>query len=97
VREFANDDRPTAFVRLYQGGKRPLAPVRLTARILNEEDAAVFEETSTVPAESFTAARSADYRFALPLAELKPGEYLVSIVAAADKLTSQRDVRIAIK
>jgi VWFA-related protein len=97
VREFANADRPTAFVRLYQGGNKPLAPVRITARILNEEDAAVFEETSTIPAGSFTAARSADYRFALPIAGLNPGEYLVSIVAVADKLTSRRDVRITIK
>ena len=97
VREFGNADRPTAFVRLYQGGKRALAPVRVTARILNEEDAAVFEETSTIPAGSFTAARSADYRLALPLTGLKPGQYLVSIVAVAEKSSSQRDVRIAIK
>lgn len=97
VREFSNADRPTAFVRLYQGGKRPLAPVRVTARILNEENRASFEETSTIPPASFTAARSADYRLALPLAGLKPGGYLVSIVAAAGQSSSQRDVRIAIK
>jgi hypothetical protein len=97
VREFENADRPTAFVRLYQGGKRPLMPVRITSRIVNAEDHTVFDENSTIPAASFSAVRSADYKLALPLAELKPGEYLVSIVAVADKLTARRDVRIAIK
>jgi VWFA-related protein len=97
VREFGNADRPTAFVRLYQGGKRSLASVRVTARILNEEDHTVFEEHSTISADNFSAARSADYRVALPLAGLKPGEYLASIVAVADKLAARRDVRIALK
>jgi hypothetical protein len=84
-------------VRVYQGGKRPVAPVRVTARILNEENVAVFEENSTISAGSFSAARSADYRQALPPVELRPGEYLLSIVAVADKSSSQRDVRFAIK
>jgi hypothetical protein len=69
----------------------------LTARILNDEDRVVFEENSTIPAGSFTTVRSADYRLALPLAGLKTGEYLVSIVAVAGQSSSQRDVRIAIK
>ena len=70
VREFARTDRPTAFVRISQGGKKPLASVRITARILSEEDHAVFEEHSTIPASNFSALRSADYRLAVPLAGL---------------------------
>ena len=97
VREFAGTDRATAFVRISQGGKKPLASVRITARILGEEDHAVFEEHSTIPASSFSALRSADYRFAVPLARLDPGEYLLSIAAVVDQQTSRRDVRIAIK
>ena len=97
VREFARTDRPTAFVRISQGGKSPLASVRITARIVSEEDHAVFEEHSTIPAGSFSAVRSADYRLALPLARLDPGDYLLSIAAVVDQRTSRRDVRIAIK
>jgi VWFA-related protein len=97
VRDFSSAERPTAFVRIYQGGKRPLAPVRVTARILNEEDRAVFEETSTIPAANFNAVRSTDYRLMLPLAGLDPGGYLLSIVAAAGPSSSQRDVRINVK
>lgn len=97
VREFTATDRPTAFVRVYQGGKQPLASVRVTARILNEENVVVFDENSTIPAGSFSVARSADFRLALPIAELKPGEYLLSLTAAADRVSSRRDVRIAIK
>jgi VWFA-related protein len=97
VREFTGTDRLTAFVRSFQGGKSPLASVRITARIVSEEDHAVFEEHSTIPAGSFSAVRSADYRLALPLARLAPGEYLLSIAAVVDQRTSRRDVRIAIK
>jgi hypothetical protein len=97
VRAFTAADRPAAFVRVYQGGKRPVAPVRVTARILNDQNVAVFEENATISSGSFGAARSADYSLTLPLAELSAGEHLLSIVAVADKSSSQRDVRFAIK
>ena len=97
VRDFARTDQPTAFVRVFQGGKKSLVPVRVTARIVNEEDRPVFEEHTTAAAESFGADRSADYRLTLPLAGLDPGEYLVSIAAVAGQSSVRRDVRITVK
>jgi VWFA-related protein len=97
VREFARSAAAVAFARIYQGGKQPVASVRVSARIVNETDRSVFERTSTLAPQSFGATRSADYRLDLPLADLEPGRYLFTVEVTAGKLSSRRDVRLAVK
>jgi VWFA-related protein len=95
-REFARTDRVTAFMRVYQGGSGPLASVPFEARILNDRNARVFGSSGTLAASDFTADRSADYRLDLPLADLEPGPYLLTItMQLKGGAVAGRDVRFS--
>jgi len=94
-RTFLRVERVAAFLHVYQGG-RP-APVTLTRRILDANDATAVEETTTLAVEQFTAARSADVTFPLPVARLAPGEYLLRFEAAMGSHHVRRDVRFTVK
>ena len=97
TREFARSDAAVAFVRIYQGGNAAPIPVQVAVRLVNDSDRTVLDRTSTLAPAAFAAARSADYRLDLPLADLEPGRYLLTIEANAGKLSARRDVRLAIK
>jgi hypothetical protein len=92
-REFVADERVTAFVRIYQGGSKDLAPVIVTARIVDGGGTTVFDTMETLGADRFAADRAADYRLELPLQRLAPGPHLLTIEAKAGKATVRRDVR----
>ena len=72
-------------------------PVQIAARLVNEDDRSVFDHTSTLAPETFGTARSADYRLDLPLADLEPGRYLVTVQVTAGKLSARRAVRLGVK
>jgi VWFA-related protein len=95
ARAFSPADHVTAFVRIYQSGAG--APVTLNTRILDASNQAVFEQR--VPAFEGTATgfRSAEHRVELPLAQLKPGEYLLVIDAGGQKPGAARDVRFTVR
>jgi VWFA-related protein len=97
VRAFAATDRMQAFLRVYQGGRGALSPVTMTVRIANAQNAVVVDRAEPLPASAFARDQQADYRARLPLASLPPGEYWMSIEAAAGKATARRDVRFAIR
>jgi hypothetical protein len=96
-REFVRVDRVNAFVRVYQGGKAALAPVTVMIRILDAQGATVIEQSDTLDAHAFKAGRAADEKFALPLARLAPGEYLLTMEATLGKSTARRDVRFRVQ
>ena len=75
-REFAASDRVTAFVRAYQAEKDDALPVTIVTRIVDSLNRKVFEAKSPLPADP--PARSADYRFELPLSSLAAGQYLLT-------------------
>jgi len=97
LREFAKSASPTAFVQIYQGGAAAPVRVQVTARLVNEADRTVFERKLPLEATLFGALRGADYRLDLPLANLEPGRYLFTVEVTAGKLSSRRDVRLAIQ
>jgi hypothetical protein len=97
IREFARSDRASSFLQIYQGGNKPITPVRLSLRILNEADQVVFDQASTLEPASFGGLRTADSRFELPLARLEPGPYLFTVEATASGKSVRRDVRLSIK
>jgi VWFA-related protein len=82
-RVFSAADAVTAFVRIFQRDRRA-RPVTLTTRILDREGATVLETSETVAPDRFAASESADHAFALPLATLPAGAYVLSIEAALD-------------
>ena len=96
-RDFAADEQVGAFLRVYQGGKSPLSPVVVTARIVDGKDADVFSKTETLGQDRFGGpTRAADYRLTLPVASLARGPYLLSITATGGTLTVKREVRFTL-
>jgi VWFA-related protein len=95
-RQFATSDRVTAFVRVYQAeGDTPL-PVTITTRIVDAVNHAVFEAKEPLPADP--PARSANYRFDLPLSSLGTGQYLLTIEATRNgNQKARRDVVFAVR
>jgi VWFA-related protein len=95
-REFRAADRATAFARVYQGGSRAPAAVSVTVRIVDAADRTVAEHLQAIPPEQFGADRAADIRYTLPLTDLSPGPYLLTIETTAGEATARRDVRFEI-
>jgi hypothetical protein len=80
-RSFATTDRVSAFVRAYQGGKKPVVPIRVTTRIVDERDQEIIRLDSELAAEAFGPDRRADVRLEVPVERLSVGSYLLTIDA----------------
>ena len=96
-RSFATRDRATAFLRIYQGGRKPPLSAVLTTSIVDADDREVHRATETVAPGAFGSARAHDVRLELPLARLGPGPYLLRVHAAADKHEAVREVRFFVR
>jgi len=96
-RQFQPKDDVAAFVRLYQGGKGTIAPVRMSAKVTDEKNIVRSEQETVVDSRSFSAERSADYRVALPLAHLSAGEYLLEVEAQSGDRRVHRTARFAVR
>jgi VWFA-related protein len=96
-RMFAPAEHAIAFLQLYQGRDKPLAPVTLAVRLMNARDVMAAEAKETLGTDRFTADHEVDYRYVLPLAGLEPGEYLLTVEATLGKTTARRDVRFTVK
>ena len=97
-RAFDTSQRVEALMRVYQGGKHPLAPVAVNAVITSESGDHVLDRRDSLAATSFGPQRAADYRLALPTATLPAGEYLLTITASADEQDVRRaDVRFTVR
>jgi VWFA-related protein len=95
-RAFAAADTVTVFGRLYQGGNKALAPVRVVLRIVDEQNRAVLTEETIVEAAAFGGKREADYRFKLPLSRLAAGEHLLTLEAGQTSSATRREIRITV-
>ena len=97
AREFLGTDRVTVFARVYQGRGRVLQRAVVTARILDERGQSVFEKQAELDVEAFGSGRAADFRDGLPLAQLEPGRYLLTIEAEAGSQRARRNVRFEVR
>ena len=95
-REFAGHEG-TAFVRVYQGGGKPLATVTLAIRVVDAAGTPVFERAEELGPERFGGARAADYSLDLPLRGLTAGAYLLTFEATAGAAAAKRDVRFDVQ
>jgi len=95
LREFTNRDHVTAFARLYQAPNGEA--VTLTTRIVDAQNKAVFEQRTPLMDGRAPAARSADYQLPLPLEQLAPGRYLLTITAGGQKPALTREVRFNVR
>lgn len=80
-RAFDRADHVAAFVRVYQGGKRPLRTIPLRVRIVDRDGATVMDRSDTLSAQRFERSRSTDVQFDVPVGSLRAGDYLLTIDA----------------
>ena len=97
LRQSITADTVTAFARVYQGHARPASAVSLQARLVNAEAKTVFETSQTFEAKEFGAGKATDYTLQLPLRELVPGNYLLTIEARTAQHEARRDVRFTVR
>jgi hypothetical protein len=87
-----------AFLRVYQGGKAPIAPVSINARIVDRSGRVAFERADAIAADRFNRHRAADYDFALPIDRLSPGAYLLTFHATlGPDVAATREVRFIVR
>jgi len=92
-RTFAPSDRMRAFLRVYEKNRKG---VHVVARVANERDESVFGRTEDLAAASFNSG-SADYQVEIPMAEFRPGRYLLTIEASSGEKRLSRTVRFEVR
>jgi len=95
-RVFSKDHAVAVFGRVYQGGKNKPYPVIAHMTIRDEKDAIVIDRRQDLPATLFAATRAADLQIDLPIKDLPPGAYLVTIETTSSGHTVRRDSRFSI-
>lgn len=96
-RQFTATSQVRAFLRVYEGGKEPIAPVVMKVTILDDNDAAVFTTSAVLAPTRFTVDRAADFTLDLPLTNLKPGQYALTFGTTMGQATARRDVVFTVK
>ena len=96
VREFSTADEVTVFLRVYQGGKGRVVPVRMLAKVTNERNNVTSNQDAVIEASDFGDTRSADYRVMLPVAHLAPGRYILEVEAQSGARRLKRSARFSV-
>jgi hypothetical protein len=96
-REFTRASRVAAFVRAYQGGNGAMSDVTMTATLLGVSETPIVHETTTLAASRFGNARSADYMINVPVTDLAPGPYLLTLQATLGDKQVTRHMRFEMK
>ena len=95
-RLFASTETAEVFIRFYQGGRGRIRNMPVSLRIADARGEGIIQGTEVVQPGQFTAARSTDWRFALPLARLAAGEYLLTVEAELDDQRATRHLRFTV-
>lgn len=96
VREFDSSDEVTVFLRVYQGGKSRVVPVRISARVTDQRNNETSNQDAVIEVGDFGEARSADYRVRLAVAQLAPGAYILDVEAHAGARHLKRSARFTV-
>ena len=97
IRQFSANQRVAAIARVYQHRAKTLAPVRVSARIVDGQDRQAFTAETTLEPSAFNAERQADYRLDLPLDRLPDGEYLLTLDAGTGSTSARRTLRFTVR
>ena len=95
-RTFSAKDRVTAFLRVYQA-RPPFAAVTVATRITDTNNDIVAERTESAEGRPLGRLSAADCQVDLPIDELVPGEYLLTMEATRDGATVERTVRFTVR
>jgi hypothetical protein len=96
-RDFLPSDDVAVFVRIYQGSRGRIVPVRMVARVRDEKNAVTSSQEATLEVGDFSEGRSADYDVSLPLEHLTPGRYLLEVAAQSGTRRIQRSARFTVQ
>jgi hypothetical protein len=83
-------------LRVSQIGARRPGVVTIATIIQDQEGVEVSRDTRELPVELFEPNRIAEHRATLPLARLKPGEYLLTFEARSGSQNEQASVRFTV-
>lgn len=97
IRVFHTDDDVAVFLRIYEGGKGPLAPVRVSAKVRDKDDAVKSSHDAVLATDYFSEVRSADVELSLPLAQLSAGDYLLEVDAHSGAHQVRRTARFTVR
>jgi VWFA-related protein len=95
-RQFLASDEVAVFLRIYQGGKGKIVPVRMTARIKNDKNAVASNHEGMLEVENFSEHRAADFGVSLPIDHLPPGQYLLEVDAQSGARHVTRTARFEV-
>lgn len=95
-RMFLRSESADVLLRFYQGGRTRIRNLPVSLRIADAEGEGIIQGDEVIPPSQFDAARSTEWRFALPLGRLTPGEYLLTVEAELDDRRVTRHVRFAV-
>jgi len=95
-RRFLASDDVVVFVRIYQGGKGRIVPVRMTATVKNENDTIASNHEGMLEVDNFSQNRAADFELPLTLQHLSPGEYLLEVDAQSGARHVTRTARFSV-
>jgi len=95
-RQFLSSDEVAVFLRIYQGGKSKIVPVRMTARIKNDKNSVASNHEGTLEVENFSEHRAADFQVWLPIDHLSPGQYLLEVDAQSGARHVTRTARFEV-
>jgi beta-lactamase regulating signal transducer with metallopeptidase domain len=95
-REFEPTDRIAAFLRVSQSGSHPPASADLTTSIVSSGRNFVLSEALHVEPDDFGAVRRVDYRYRLPVDDLAPGDYVLTIRVDSASRSAERSVRFRV-
>jgi hypothetical protein len=94
ARAFTRDDVVHAFLRIYQS--RDPQPVTVTTRVIDTANRTVVEQRRDLSVDAFLA-HSADVDVPLPLSQLAPGQYLLTIEATRGEARAERSGRFEVR
>jgi len=95
-RTFTRADRVTAFVESYQGQSHEALPGYVTTEIFNDTDQRVYQQEVRVVPEA-SDRRTASLAVELPIDELAPGQYLLTMQMRQGNASARRDVRFQVQ
>jgi VWFA-related protein len=98
-RDFEQRDSASVFARVYWGLSSSVAPAAsMAATIVDRDNLQVFTRTTPLAPEAGASLPSTDYSLNLPLAALKPGEYLLTLRLSSSQAEALvRHVRFQVK
>jgi len=97
VRQFQPTDDALAFMRVYQSERKPIVPVKISAKVTDEKNVVRSRQEGVLEPTQFSQARASDYQVSLPLAQLSAGHYLLEVEAQSGTRRVQRTARFTVR